>query len=50
MEGGCETGEIAAYKIMRDLRLRASADEQKARIETARKARRRTNRRLAEPL
>ena len=49
MEGGCETGEIAAFQIMQDLGLTASAQAQKTRIQQNFKARGLINRRLAAP-
>ena len=49
MEGGCATGELAAWRIMQDLGLTASAAAQKARIDDTLRTRRRVNRRLAIP-
>jgi monoamine oxidase len=49
MEGGCITGEYAAYEIMRDLGLTTSAAAQKTRIDNNRTTRRRINQRLSEP-
>lgn len=37
MEGGCETGELAALEIMKDLGLKSSANQQKKRLLSNRK-------------
>ncbi|HAA28627.1 MAG TPA: hypothetical protein DCE56_14245 [Cyanobacteria bacterium UBA8553] len=49
MEGGCATGEVVAWQIMRDLGLQANAAPQKIRVVNNLKARALINRRLAAP-